>query len=128
MTPIAAASASLTMKKSLPVLDLNNASTWVNCHDLSRLPCCMAFPFLMTVGNEIPTGPFQSKESINVFSSLATLSGVAGFGVGTRSRSLKSSPVLLSTMAPFMPVPPMSIPKICIRYIFKDQLCLSVEY
>ena len=45
----------------------------------------------------------------------ATSSGIAGFGVSNLNLGVTSSPVVVSTIAPFIPVPPISIPKISIK-------------
>jgi len=57
-----------------------------------------------------------------VFITSEIASGVAGFGVGIRIRSLINSPFFVSTMAPFIPDPPISIPNILIVYDFKSSI------
>jgi hypothetical protein len=76
----------------------------------------MAFPFLIMVGNDTPTGPFHLKELQRVSMTSEMASGRAGFGVGMRKRSLTNVPFTVSTIAPLIPEPPTSIPSISIIY------------
>ena len=55
-------------------------------------------------------GPSQSKWRATEATVAATASGVAGSGVSSRRRSVTRWPFLVSTTAPLMPVPPMSMP------------------
>ena len=66
----------------------------------------------MVVGKLQPTAFFQLKCAIISFTTLATASGVAGCGVGILNLSVNNAPVFVFTIAPLIPVPPMSIPNI----------------
>ncbi len=70
-------------------------------------------PWVTMAGTVMPIGPSPScsaKWSTICLTTAATACGVAGCGVGMRSRSVANSPFLRSTMAPLMPDPPMSMP------------------
>src|SRR5690625_4085840 len=73
----------------------------------------MATPSWTTAGKVTPTGTPRpiSKDSTKAVTVSATASGVEGWGVGIRRRSADSAPVLRSTGAPLMPLPPISTPK-----------------
>ncbi len=92
---------------------MNSASASVPIQAGSTLAAERATPCLITAGNVAPTGPVQSKCVDQLPTTSATASGVAGCGVRIRLRSVGSSPVAMSTGAPLMPVPPMSMPKAC---------------
>ena len=64
----------------------------------------------MGAGKAHPTGPSQENDPTSSSTTSHTFSGVPGFGVGSRRRLSASVPVLKSTGAAFMPLPPMSIP------------------
>jgi len=73
-------------------------------------------PCVTTAGIVTPTGPSptsSAKLSTIAFTTRATAWGVDSPGVGMRRRSVASSPLARSTIAPLMPEPPMSIPRTC---------------
>ena len=70
-------------------------------------------PFTTTPGNVRPTGPVQSKFFTCWATTAATASGSAGWGVSTLTRSVSSVPLVVSTGAALIPVPPMSMPSTC---------------
>src|SRR5262245_4487725 len=57
-------------------------------------------------------GPCQEKWAATSATVALTAAGVAGDGVSRRKRSPSNSPVSVSTGAPLMPVPPISMPRI----------------
>src|SRR3954454_4329511 len=71
-------------------------------------------PCWTTAGTVTPTAVFSSMCSLKCSTSCATTSitasGVAGFGVRIFLRFVVHSPLLSSTTAPLMPLPPMSMP------------------
>ncbi|OIQ82877.1 hypothetical protein GALL_353380 [mine drainage metagenome] len=73
---------------------------------LRATPCCT------TAGKVTPTGVSagRSNEPTTCATVRATAAGVEGCGVGIRTRSAANAPVVRSTGAPLMPLPPMSIP------------------
>ncbi len=77
---------------------------------LSTLAADLATPSTTIPGKVTPVGPSQAKCSTISATTAATASGLAGSGVGTRSRSRVSRPFATSTGAPLIPDPPMSIP------------------
>jgi hypothetical protein len=108
-----AASASLSTTTSLPAgaALVNVASTSVPIHDSSTFAAERATPCWMTAGKVAPTRPVHPAARSISATTAATASGVAGWGVGSRVRGVRSAPVTVSTSAPLMPLPPMSIPK-----------------
>ena len=58
-----------------------------------------------------PTGPRQSKCASNAHTDSMTASGVEGCGVSIRNLPVSSLPRSVSTGAPLMPDPPISIPR-----------------
>ena len=63
-------------------------------------------------GTVTPTGAEEAGKLSTICSNTsATACGLAGLGVAMRTRSWVKSPVLRSTGAPLIPVPPKSIPK-----------------
>src|SRR5262245_31884834 len=56
--------------------------------------------------------PCQEKCAATSATVALTAAGVAGDGVSRRKRSPSNSPVSVSTGAPLIPVPPMSMPRI----------------
>ncbi len=79
----------------------------------SRLAAVIVTPFTTTPGNVMPTGPVHSKFFTCCATTAATASGLAGRGVSTLTRSVRNVPVVVSTGAALMPVPPMSMPSTC---------------
>ena len=72
-------------------------------------------PWVTTAGIVTPTGPspiWSLKLSTISPTTLATFWGVDWAGVAILSRSVISSPVVRSTGAPLIPLPPMSMPRI----------------
>ncbi len=105
-----AASASLmtmTLSSFLP----NSLLALTPIHDLSTFAAVRMTPSTTTPGNVMPTGPVHSKWSTSLATTSAIAFGVAGCGVGIRWRSAVSSPVFVSTGAPLIPEPPMSMPR-----------------
>ena len=82
----------------------------MSIQDLSTLAAVRTTPSATTPGNVMPTGPVQSKRLTSSLTTAATASGSAGCGVSSLIRSVTSFPVLTSTGAPLIPVPPMSMP------------------
>jgi hypothetical protein len=76
--------------------------------------------FFTAAGKPQPTGPCQSKFLMIASIVSITAFGVAGLGVGIRYLSVTSSPLFVSTIAPFIPDPPTSIPNIFIVDYSKD--------
>ncbi len=73
----------------------------------------MVVPCTIAAGKHTPSGvPAGTSPSASMICfTVATMSsGSPPCGVGSFTRSLFSSPVATSTMAPLMPVPPMSMP------------------
>ena len=68
------------------------------------------YPRRMTAGNAHPTGPVQLWDRTSLTTTSAIASGCDGRGVSMRSRLDRNSPESRSTIAAFIPVPPMSIP------------------
>ena len=83
----------------------------------------MHFPFTIVVGKLQPTALVQLKCSVISLITLATASGVAGFGVGILCLFVSNSPVFVFTIAALIPEPPTSIPNIFIIY-YLNSLCL----
>src|SRR4051812_38866253 len=73
------------------------------------------WPWVTTAGMVTPIGPSLPIESAKCSTisatTAATFFGVDFAGVGIRSRFPASSPVVRSTGAPLIPLPPMSIPR-----------------
>ena len=67
-------------------------------------------PRWTTPGNVTPIGPFHPKCSTMSATTSSTASGVPGLGVRMRWRRARSTPRRVSTGAPLMPLPPMSMP------------------
>jgi hypothetical protein len=74
------------------------------------LAAVIARPSLTTDGSVMPTAPPQPCSVSTAPTVSATASGVAGCGVGRRTRGASTSPVPMSTTLPLTPVPPMSTP------------------
>ena len=110
-----AASASFTMVTGQPVASLMIRDASALIHDLSTLAAVNTVPPLTTPGNVQPIGPVHSKCFAISATVMPTASGVAGSGVSKRRRSVTRWPFLVSTTAPLMPVPPISIPRTFIR-------------
>ena len=72
-----------------------------------------ATPRWIAAAKPMPMEPDQRCCSTSARRVAPTDSGVAGWGEAMRRRSLASSPVAVSITAPLIPVPPTSIPKIC---------------
>ena len=71
-------------------------------------------PWVTTAGMVTPIGPspiWSAKRSTISPTTAATFFGVDGDGVSILNRSRISSPVVRSTGAPLMPLPPMSMPR-----------------
>src|SRR5262245_1820817 len=66
----------------------------------------------MAAGKPHPMGPCQEKWDATSATVALTAAGVAGDGVSRRKRSPSISPVSVSTGAPLIPVPPISMPRI----------------
>src|SRR3954469_448613 len=108
-----AASASLTNRMSRPSAFSNSFSASSPLHFLETFAGDMVTPGSTTAGKQTPTAsPSASDPSASIIltTSATTSSGLPPSGVGTLVRSVTSSPVSTSTMAPLMPVPPMSMP------------------
>src|SRR5262249_35422359 len=65
----------------------------------------------MIAGNVQPIGPCQANYCTNVATTRLTGSGLARWGVGWRTRPPKKGPWAASTMAPLIPEPLISIPR-----------------
>jgi hypothetical protein len=78
---------------------------------LSTFAALLATSFLITAGNVAPSSPVHSASLISRATTSATGSGVDGLGVRYFTRSVARSPFSRSTMAPLIPLPPMSTPK-----------------
>src|SRR5215210_4239323 len=77
---------------------------------LSMFAAVCTTPPLTTAGNPQPTGP-SHPASWTTSTAVSTIaSGVAGVGVLILTLSFTNSPVSVSTGAPLIPDPPMSIP------------------
>ncbi len=92
---------------------LNRARVSIPIQAGSRLAAVIVTPFTTTPGNVMPTGPVQSKFFTCCATTAATASGLAGWGVSTLTRSVSNVPLVVSTGAALMPVPPMSMPSTC---------------
>ena len=105
-----AASASLSTVTSQWVMSVKTLSTSVSIQLLSTFAALLATPFLMTAGNVAPSSPVHSASLTSRATTSATASGVDGLGVRYFTRSVARSPLFRSTMAPLIPLPPMSTP------------------
>ena len=105
-----AASASLSTVTSQWVMSVKTLSTSVPIQLLSTFAALLATPFLMTAGNVAPSSPVHSASLTSRATTSATASGVDGLGVRYFTRSVARSPLSRSTMAPLIPLPPMSTP------------------
>src|SRR4051794_7476779 len=94
----------------MPIRCVNTMSASVPIQRLSTLEAVSVTPFLTTAGKVTPTGPFHAWCSITCATTSATGAGRAGCGVTIRNRGAASWPESMSTGAPLMPLPPMSIP------------------
>ena len=108
-----AASASLIRDVLSPVASLNSPRVSTPIQDGSRLAAVSVTPSTTTPGNVIPAGPRQPNDSTSCPTVLATVSGTAGCGVSSLTRSASNLPWAVSTGAPLIPEPPMSMPSTC---------------
>ena len=93
-----------------PVALVKHSSTSVPIQLGSTLAAERATPCWITAGKVAPTGPCQPASDTSFATTSATASGVDGRGVRMRLRLVTSWPVVVSTIAPLIPVPPMSMP------------------
>src|ERR687893_1310268 len=77
---------------------------------LSIFAAVCTTPSLTTAGNPQPTGPCHPASRITSTAVPTIASGLAGLGVLILTLSSSSSPDCVSTGAPLIPDPPMSIP------------------
>jgi myo-inositol-1(or 4)-monophosphatase len=91
-------------------MSVNTLSTSVPIQLLSTFAALNATPCLITAGKVAPRMPVQPASRTSRATTFATASGVDGCGVRYLTRSVASAPRSRSTMAPLIPLPPMSTP------------------
>jgi hypothetical protein len=94
-----------------PVALVITSSTSVPIHDRSTFAALSATPFLITAGKVQPTAPLHRKWATSCATTSLTAAGVDRRGVGMRCRLVINRPVVTSTGAALMPLPPMSTPR-----------------
>ena len=108
-----AASASLSNDTSASAISENDLSTGNPIQLLSILVADIVTPSLTTAGHPNPIGLPSHSKSLTIFIAiLIAFMGVTFFGVGYLILSERSIPLSVSTIAPLIPVPPISIPSI----------------
>ena len=105
-----AASASLPTISERPSASAKSVSAGVPIQDGSMLAAVLTTPSMITAGKPMPACSARGSSATSPAVALITAFGVAGWGVGTRTRSVMSSPLVVSTTAALMPVPPTSMP------------------
>ncbi len=106
-----AASASFRNIAGRPIASLASAAPSMPTQPSSTFAAVRALPRFTTVGNAKPAGPVAGSLRDNSATVRITASGVEGWGVGTDSSSLVSSPRVTSARPPLMDEPPTSMPR-----------------
>ncbi len=107
----AAASASLSTVTGRPIAAVKSSGAGSPTHDASRLAIISTRPPTIGPGTPTPTGPCVGpSDATSAAAAATTADGVAGWGVGTRTRSPIRTPRRESTTPALIPDPPMSTP------------------